>query len=38
MAGEPSYFEIGAPDVEQARKFYGSCLAGRTKVRTTAPA
>lgn len=26
MAGEPSHFEIGTPDVERARKFYAELL------------
>ncbi|HEY1286061.1 MAG TPA: VOC family protein [Solirubrobacterales bacterium] len=26
MAGEPSHFEIGAPDVERARRFFGELL------------
>ncbi len=26
MAGEPSHFEIGVPDVERAREFYGKLL------------
>lgn len=26
MTGEPSHFEIGVPDVERARKFYGELL------------
>lgn len=26
MAGQPSHIEIGAPDVERARRFYGKLL------------
>jgi predicted enzyme related to lactoylglutathione lyase len=26
MSGEPSHFEIGVPDVERARKFFGELL------------
>lgn len=26
MSGEPSHFEIGAPDVERARRFFGELL------------
>ena len=26
MSGEPSHFEIGAPDPERARRFYGELL------------